>query len=142
MEDRYTHSELLAQFRTLLALERNYLAEERTVLAAFRTGLALILLMPSLYIYSIALNWQLNFYLQLIFYVFLGICGILGTWESLRSRVKLKILRRLKIKVINKEKEILKSSNKIREIFAGLMNFPIDDKKRRYILKRTNNGFI
>jgi len=130
MKESSTQTELLAQFRTLLALERNYLAEERTVLAAFRTGLALILIVPSLYFYSLTLSWELDIHGLLIFYGFLIICGSLGTWESVRSRLKLKKIRKLKNAVIEKEREILNSSEEISEIFSDLMNSPIKVKLR------------
>ena len=130
MKENSTQKEMLAQFRTLLALERNYLAEERTVLAAFRTGLALILIVPSLYIYSLTLNWELAIHGLLLFYGFLIVCGSLGTWESIRSRLKLKKIRRLKTAVIDKEREILNSSKEIAAIFTKLMNSPIKIKLR------------
>ena len=130
MKETSTQTELLAQLRTLLALERNYLAEERTVLAAFRTGLALILIVPSFYFYSLTLNWNLAIHGLLLFYGFLILCGSLGTWESVRSRLKLKKIRRLKAAVIDKEKEILNSSKEIADIFTELMNSPITIKLR------------
>ncbi|MHA2289534.1 MAG: hypothetical protein ACXABG_12180 [Promethearchaeota archaeon] len=141
MKGSSTQTELLAQFRTLLALERNYLAEERTVLAAFRTGLALILIAPSLYIYSLTLNWELEILGLLLLYGFLILCGSLGAWESIRSRLKLKKIRRLKTAVIDKEKEILNCSEELAYIFTELMNFPIKIKLRS-IEKYRNNRII
>jgi uncharacterized membrane protein YidH (DUF202 family) len=138
MKESSTQTELLAQLRTLLALERNYLAEERTVLAAFRTGLTLILIVPSFYLYSLTLNWELEILGLLLFYGFLILCGSLGTWESVRSRLKLKKIRRLKAAVIEKEKEILNSSKEIADIFTELMNSPIRIKLRP-IEKYKNN---
>jgi len=81
-------------------------------------------------IYSLTLSWELDILGLLLFYGFLIVCGGLGTWESIRSRLKLKKIRRLKTAVIDKEKEILDSSEEISEIFSDLMNSPIKVKLR------------
>ena len=122
-------TELLAQLRTLMALERNYLAMERTFLAAFRSGLALLLLTPSLYIYSVALAWQLNFF-TLILYGIMVIIGVLGLWELLRSRLKLKKIHQYRITIIKKEKEIISSSKKISDMFTDLMNYTLEEDEK------------
>ena len=130
MSEKNNHREKLAQFRTLLALERNYLAEERTIFAKFRTGLTLALISPSLYLYSIALHWNLNLFFLIIFYTFLIVCGIVGSWEALHSRFKLKINRRLKNAVIDKEKDILNSSKLICDLFGDIMSFSLEKDQK------------
>ena len=122
-------TELLAQLRTLMALERNYLAMERTSLATFRSSLALLLLAPSLYISSIALNWELNPFIYIL-YGILVVIGVLGLWELLRSRLQLKKIRRLKTAVVKKEKIIINSSKKISDLFTDLMNYPTEGGKK------------
>jgi uncharacterized membrane protein YidH (DUF202 family) len=115
-------SELLALLRTLFALERNYLAEERTILAKFRTGVALALFVPSLYIYSVALNWTLNLYLLIFFYSFLILCAIEGGRLIIVARFELKRCRRLKNSVISRERDILNKSKLISMNFDPLVN--------------------
>jgi uncharacterized membrane protein YidH (DUF202 family) len=115
-------SELLAYLRTLFALERNYLAEERTILAKFRTGVALALFVPSLYIYSVALNWTLNLYLLIFFYLFLILCAIEGGRLIIVARFELKRCRRLKNSVISRESDIINKSKLIKEAFDHLVN--------------------
>jgi uncharacterized membrane protein YidH (DUF202 family) len=119
---RIPDSELLALLRTLFALERNYLAEERTILAKFRTGVALALFVPSLYIYSIALNWQLNIYLQIFFYLFLILCAIEGGRLIIVARFELNKCRRLKNSVISRERDIMNKSKLISKNFDPLVN--------------------
>ena len=120
-------TELLAQLRTLMALERNYLAMERTHLAAFRSGLALLLVAPSLFIYSLALAWQFNV-ITLVLYSVLIVIGVLGLWELLHSRLKLKKIHRYRNAVIKKEKEIINSSKTISDMFKDLINYAKEDE--------------
>ena len=115
-------SELLAFLRTLFALERNYLAEERTILAKFRTGVALALFVPSLYIYSVALNWTLNLYLQIFFYLFLILCTIEGARLIIVARFALNKCRRLKNSVISRERDTINKSKLISKNFDPLVN--------------------
>jgi len=92
--------ETLPILRTLLALERNFLAEERTCLAEFRTGLAFIVLGPVVgtvlaYIFSsLALEEALLY--DLINFTFFSIITGLGIRITLRSRSKLKEIRKMK----------------------------------------------
>lgn len=121
LQEKNTDAEFLAQFRTLLALERNYLAEERTLLAKFRTGLALILISPPLYLYSIALNINFNLYIFFLFYGFLILCAAWGSWMILQTRIDLKKNRKLKKAVMEREKDIINCSKIVHKLFAEFM---------------------
>ena len=135
MSEEENHRDKLAELRTLLALERNNLAEERTIFAKFRTGLTLALISPSLYLYSIALNWKLGFIFLIIFYIFLITCGTVGTYEALQSRIKLKINRKLKCSIVEKEKEILNSSKRIYDLFSNVMIIDENQEKNLKFLR-------
>ena len=139
MFEKKTDSELLALLRTLFALERNYLAEERTYLAKFRTGLALALFAPSMYIYSVALNWDLNLFFLIFFYCFLIICILEGFRQMIYSRLNLKKCRTLKNLVLESENEIIKSSENISNLFSNFINFPIENKNK-FIYEMTSIG--
>jgi uncharacterized membrane protein YidH (DUF202 family) len=116
-----SEQEILAKIRTLLALERNYLAEERTALAEFRTGLALTVISPAAstvvaYIFSV-LPIEEAILLDLLNFTFFSILTIIGIWTSLRSRSKLKTIRKKKKVVKDCEVELIRSSKAIYDLF-------------------------
>ena len=115
-----TDQEILAKIRTLLALERNYLAEERTALAEFRTGLALTVIAPAAstviaYIFSfLQLEYALLF--DAFNFIFFATLTIWGIWTSFRSRSKLNRIRNKKMKLKNRECEVMKKSKAVQDL--------------------------
>lgn len=117
-----SEQEILAKIRTLLALERNYLAEERTELAEFRTGLALTVIAPAAstviaYVFSLL---QMGFALlfDALNVTFFAILTIWGIWTSLRSRSKLRRIRKKKTILKNRECEIMSKAKAIQDLLS------------------------
>jgi uncharacterized membrane protein YidH (DUF202 family) len=123
LSDKNNEGYLLAVLRTQLALERNYLAEERTQLAKLRTGLALALLVPTLYIFFISIEINVHIFILVLFYLFLLINAVIGTWMIFNSRAELKKLRNKKKLIKSREKQIFNASKEICELFAGCIEF-------------------
>jgi len=126
--------EVLAKIRTLLALERNYLAEERTALAEFRTGLALILISPtaSTAVAYIVSNLPIEeaILLDLVNFTFFTILTIIGIWTSLRSRSKLKTIRKKKKIIKDREAAIIKSSKDLYDLLCDCLDIQDQNKQR------------
>jgi len=126
--------EVLAKIRTLLALERNYLAEERTALAEFRTGLALTLISPtaSTAVAYIVSNLPIEeaILLDLVNFTFFTILTIIGIWTSLRSRSKLKTIRKKKKIIKDREAAIIKSSKDLYDLLCDCLDIQDQNKQR------------
>ncbi len=125
--------EILAKIRTLLALERNYMAEERTALAEFRTGLALTVIGPAAstivaYIFSV-LPIERVILLDLLNLTFFSILTIIGIWTSLRSRSKLKTIRKKKKIIKNREATIIKSSKTVYDLLCDCIDLKDETDK-------------
>lgn len=115
-----SEQEALAKIRTLLALERNYLAEERTALAEFRTGIAVALIAPSAsaliaYIFSVFPSEGTPLFESLIFAFFIILTAI-GIWTGLRSRYKLKKIRKKKKILKDCKVDVIRSSKAVYEL--------------------------
>ncbi|TET20050.1 hypothetical protein E3J74_04375 [Candidatus Bathyarchaeota archaeon] len=128
-----SEQEILAKIRTLLALERNYMAEERTALAEFRTGLALTVIAPAAstivaYIFSV-LPIEKIILLDLLNLTFFSILTIIGIWTSLRSRSKLKTIRKKKKIIKNREATIIKSSKPVYDLLCDCIDLKDETKK-------------
>ena len=114
--------EILSILRTLLALERNFLAEERTCLSEFRIGLSFIVLGPVVgtviaYIFS-SLALEVTLLYDLINFTFFSIITGLGIWITLRSRSKLKEIRKMKNALKVRQSEIIKNSKIITDLLG------------------------
>jgi len=128
-----SEQEILAKIRTLLALERNYMAEERTALAEFRTGLALTVIGPAAstivaYIFSV-LPIERVILLDLLNLTFFSILTIIGIWTSLRSRSKLKTIRKKKKIIKNREATIIKSSKSVYDLLCDCIDLKDETDK-------------
>ena len=117
-----TEQEILSTIRTLLALERNFLAEERTCLAELRTGLTLTVIGPSLSTFLAFIFTSLAFEKALLFdltnFTFFSILTVIGIRLSIRSRSKLKEIRRMKKALKERQSAITKSSKAINELLG------------------------
>lgn len=114
--------EILSILRTLLALERNFLAEERTCLSEFRIGLSFIVLGPVVgtvlaYIFS-SLELEVTLLYDLINFTFFSIITGLGIWITLRSRAKLKEIRKKKNALKVRQSAIIKNSKIITDLLG------------------------
>jgi len=121
-----SEQEVLAKIRTLLALERNYLAEERTALAEFRTGLALTVIAPATstvvaYLFS-TFPIEKSLLLDLLNFTFFSVLTILGIWTSFRSRSKLKMIRKKKKIIKDREVAITQSSKAIHDLLCDCID--------------------
>ena len=118
--------EVLAKIRTLLALERNYLAEERTALAEFRTGLALTLIGPAastVLAYVLAgLPTEEAIIFDLLNFAFFSILTIIGIWTSIHSRSKLKMIRKKKRIIKDREVAMINSSKAIHDLLCDCID--------------------
>jgi len=128
-----SEQEILAKIRTLLALERNYMAEERTALAEFRTGLALTVIGPAAstivaYIFSVLPIGKIIL-LDLLNLTFFSILTIIGIWTSLRSRSKLKTIRKKKKIIKNREATIIKSSKSVYDLLCDCIDLKDETDK-------------
>ncbi len=121
INEKSKEKDFLARMRTLLALERNYLAEERTYLAESRTGIALALVAPPIVIFIFSLNIEIQFYLALLFNTFIFSISIFGLWMIIKSRIKLKKIKKKKQRVKESEKKIIKSSKLARDLLSNCM---------------------
>jgi len=114
--------EILSTIRTLLALERNFLAEERTYLSEFRTGLTLTVIGPSLstFLAFIFTNFAFEeaILYDLINFTFFSILTVIGIRMIIRSRSKLKEIRRMKKALKDRQSAITKSSKAINELLG------------------------
>ena len=117
-----TEQEILSTIRTLLALERNFLAEERTCLAELRTGLTLIVIGPSLSTFLAFIFTSFAFEKALLYdlanFTFFSILTIIGIRLSIRSRSKLKEIRRMKKALKERQSAITKSSKAVNELLG------------------------
>ena len=114
--------EILSIIRTLLALERNFLAEERTCLAELRTGLTLTVIGPSLSTFIAFIFTNLAFEEVILFdlanFTFFSILTVIGIRISIRSRSKLKEIRKMKKALKERQSTITKSSKIINELLG------------------------
>jgi uncharacterized membrane protein YidH (DUF202 family) len=115
----------LLVLQTLLALERNFLAEERTCLAEFRTGLTLTVLGPTIgtvlaYIFS-SLALQEALLYDLINLIVFSIITILGLRMTLRSRSKLKEIRKMKSTLKTRQSKIVQNSTMINDLLGDCL---------------------
>jgi len=116
--DKNIERDVLARIRTLLALERNYLAEKRTNLAKLRTGIALVLIIPPIYIFTLSVQIAYPLFMWILIFSFIIIIGSWGILMITKSRSDLKRIR-LKIKKVKDDiKKILKNS----ELASELLN--------------------
>jgi uncharacterized membrane protein YidH (DUF202 family) len=118
--------ETLAEIRTLLALERNYLAEERTAFAELRTGLTLAVVAPPA---SVVIAYLLpsfliekGLFLDILVYTFFAGPTILGIWMGLRSRARLRKVKK-KMKVLRNHITKLSRSFKAGNLLNDYVNF-------------------
>lgn len=121
MSDENIERNVLARIRTLLALERNYLAEERTKLAKLRTGVALALMTPPIYIFSVSLQLNAPILVRISFLCFLAVITIGGIFIILKSRSELKKIRIERGNVKNHLKKIIKSSENASNLLGDCM---------------------
>ena len=128
-----SEQEVLAKIRTLLALERNYLAEERTALAEFRTGLALTVIAPATstvvaYLFS-TFPIEKSLLLDLLNFTFFSVLTILGIWTSFRSRSKLKMIRKKKRIIKDREVAMTKNSKAIHDLLCDCIDVDKETKE-------------
>jgi len=109
----------LALLRTYLALERNYLAEERTTLAELRTGLTLMVIGPPA-------SAVITFFVSTLLLIAVAIVSfvvvtIIGVWLSLRSRIRLRLIREHAKEVRQRQQSLLAASSKLQDLFGDLL---------------------
>ena len=115
--------EVLAVVRTLLAYERNYLSIERTQLAQLRTGLTLALITPPAAA-TLAYAFEFlpkDYYISVVVYFFLAIITVYGIWLSLRSYFGLKKTRKTRLKIQQRQLEVIGQSSAINVLLSDIL---------------------